>query len=73
MLEYDFCNKNRIVTIKLELFNSEIEPYRSEEPDSKRICLICLEKRKWKIDIREVIQLIEENLVDFPEDYFKDE
>ena len=69
MLEYDFCNKNRIVTIKLELFNSEIEPYRGEEPDSKRICLICLENRKWKIDIREVFQFLTEDLVDFPEGF----
>lgn len=73
MLECDFCKKNRIVSIKLELFNSEIEPYHGEEPDSGRICLICLEKRKWKIDIREVFQLIEEDLIDFPENYFKDE
>jgi len=69
MQECDFCNKNRIVTIKLELFNSEIEPYRGEEPDSKRICLICLENRKWKIDIREVFQFLTEDLVDFPEGF----
>ena len=69
MLECDFCNKNRIVTIKLELFNSEIEPYHGEEPDSKRICLICLKKRKWKIDLRKVFQFLKEDLVDFPESF----
>ena len=69
MLECDFCNKYRIVTIKLELFNSEIEPYHGEEPDSKRICLICLKKRKWKIDLREVFQFLKEDLVDFPEGF----
>jgi len=69
MLECDFYNKNRIVTIKLELFNSEIEPYRGEELDSKRICLICLEKRKWLIDIREVFQFLKEDSVDFPEGF----
>lgn len=73
MVECDFCNNNRIVTIKFELFNSEIDPFHGEEPDSKRICLICLEKRKWKIDIREVFQLIEEDLIDFPEGYFEEE
>ena len=73
MIECDFCNKERIVTIKFELFNSEIDPFHGEELDSKRICLKCLEKRKWKIDIREVIQLDYEDLVDFPEDYFKEE
>ncbi len=73
MVECEFCNKNRIVTIKFELFNTEIEPFRGEEPDSKRICLICLEKRNWKIDIREVFQLLTEDLIDFPENYFKEE
>jgi len=73
MVECEFCNKHRIVTIKFELFNSEIEPFRGEEPDSKRICLICLEERNWKIDIREVFQLITEDLIDFPENYFKEE
>ena len=73
MLKCDFCNENRIVTIKLELFNYEIDPYNGEELDSGRIYLICLEKRKWKIDIREVIQLAAEDLIDFPDNYFKDE
>ncbi len=68
MLECDFCNKNRVVTIKLELFNSEIDE-DPEDLDSKRICMICLEKRNWKIDIREVLQFEIEDSVDFPEDF----
>lgn len=67
MLECDFCNKERIVTIKLELYNSEIDEDQ-EDLDSKRICLVCLEQRKWKIDIRDVFQFMyPEDGVDFPE------
>ncbi len=69
MNKCDFCSKERKVIIKLELFNSEID----EEPILKKICLLCLDKKKYNIDIREFFQLEYEDLIDFPKEYYKEE
>lgn len=72
MVICNFCNKERIVTIKLELSNSETDD-QIDEPYLIRICLLCLHKKEYKIDIREIFKLEYEDLIDFPEDYFKEE
>jgi len=69
MNKCDLCSKEIKVIIKLELFNSEID----EEPILKNICWICLDKKKYNIDIREFFQLEYEDLIDFPKEYYKEE
>lgn len=63
MSKCDFCEEERKVIVTIELFNSEVD----EKPISKKMCLLCVEERKSKIDIRECFHLILEDMIDYPE------
>ena len=61
MIECDFCNKEQVIVIKLELIS---EHCNYEIQDTKKICIDCLKKTSFVINTKEIFKDFIETLLE---------
>ena len=61
MIECDFCNKEQVIVVKLELIS---EHCSYEIQDTKKICIDCLKKNSFVINTKEIFKDFIETLLE---------